>query len=177
MLLAFIKKLFSKKPTHRDRYHVPTQGTGKVTILAYNRQRQLIWTETHHNLIVDKASDLMAGLLNPNSNLKGITHLAVGSGVGNGTLVDPEAEISSQTALRDELYRKAVTSTLVNANKMTLSTTFDFDEAIGNITEMGLFGGNATVLPNSGYMFNFKVFSAKPKDSTIQLGFIWEITL
>ena len=94
----------------------------------------------------------------------------------NTTLWDimdpPEAELTD-TKLVGEIYRKKFTSWCfvdendepqsTNTNILKLVTTFDEDEAVAPITEMGIFGGDAAEWnsgagKNSGFLFNRKAF-------------------
>ena len=139
------------------------------------------------NLIVTKASQLMAKRMRPGTSWgAGITHLEVGTGFGTGTAQNPQPENSAQTALRQPLARKAITSWTnldgsgnpagSDTNVLQLTTTFVENEANGALVEMGLFGGDATSTLGSGFMFNYKVFPAINKDNTMQLTLVWKLT-
>ena len=142
------------------------------------------------NLIVDKASILIAKRMAPgvvgSSWGAGINYLEVGTGVGTGTQQAPQAETSAATALRTALARKAITAwtcldtggnaTASETNIIQLSTTFNETEAVGALTEMGLFGGDASATPGTGYMFNFKTFSVWNKQNVMKLTIAWNIT-
>jgi hypothetical protein len=139
------------------------------------------------NLIVTKASQLMAKRMRPGASWgAGITHLEVGTGVGTGTAQAPQGENAAQTALRQPLARKAITSWSnldgsgnpagSDTNVLQLTTTFVENEANGALVEMGLFGGDATSTLGSGFMFNYKVFPAINKDNTMQLTLVWKLT-
>jgi hypothetical protein len=139
------------------------------------------------NLIVSKASDLMAKRMRPGTSWgAGITHLELGTGVGTGTTQAPQVENVAQTALRSPLFRKAITAwtylssagqpTATETNVLQLTTTFTENEAVGAIVEMGLFGGSAVTALGSGHMFNYKVFPVWNKQSGMQLTVIWKLT-
>lgn len=165
------------------------------------------------NLIVDKASVLMACRLAPGSHtgtndsgadtgtflLDGLQFLAVGVGILKNTalpydritnpvdtaqwdLQNPPTETLDTIKLRGEIFRKEFTSwTFVDVtgndvstptNVLKLVTTFYETEAVGPLTEMGLFGGNANdwnnaVGKDSGYMFNYKTFPVWNKPASI----------
>lgn len=148
---------------------------------------QLIGERHVKNLIVNKASDLMAKRMRPSTSWgAGITHLEVGTGVGSGTTQAPQVESATQTALRVPLARKAISSwtnldtggapTGSDTNVLQLTTTFVEAEANGAIVEMGLFGGDATATNGSGFMFNYKTFKVLNKDNTMQLTLVWKLT-
>jgi len=144
--------------------------------------------ESHEkNLIVDKASVFIAKRMRPGVTWgAGISYLEVGTGVGTGTTQAPQPESSAQTALRTALARKAIGAwtyidnsgnpTASETNIIEFTVTFVDTEANGAIVEMGLFGGDATITANSGYMFNYKVFPVWNKISGMQLTVTWRIT-
>lgn len=115
----------------------------------------VVYEDTVSNLIVDSASIFMARRSKPGTTWgTGIQFLAVGSGVGDGTYQVPEEAGVSQIALRQEIFRKAITSstfldgsdnaTETPTNKIQMTTTFSKTEAVGAIVEQGLLAGDAT---------------------------------
>ena len=123
-------------------------------------------------------------------NILGLQVLAVGVGVlvdptkpydkvtnpvdtSQWDYMNPPAESLTDTKLVGEIFRKPFTSwsfvdendqnSDVPTNILKLVTTFLETEAVGPITEMAIFGGNASDWAegsgaNSGYMFNRKSF-------------------
>lgn len=142
------------------------------------------------NLIVDMASTLIAKRMRPGASwAAGIGFLEVGSGVGTGTTQSPQIEDHTQVALRQAMARKAITAwtyldpsnnlavTAAETNVLQLTTTFLEAEAVGAITEMGLFGGDAVLgTLGSGYMFNSKAFGVWNKQNNMQLTIVWSLT-
>ena len=133
--------------------------------------------------------------------ISGLKYLAVGIGlledpslpydqktnpVSSGwNLQNPPEEKTTDTALVGELFRKEFTSwsfldndlpTSKPTNVLRLVTTFDVNEATGPLTEMGLFGGDATEKANSGIMFNYKTFAVWNKPADSQLTITWKLT-
>jgi len=138
----------------------------------------------------------------------GLQYLAVGVGILNNpnspydpivnpvntnqwNLQSPIAETLSDVKLRGEIFRKGFTSwNFVNidgsssttpTNVLQLVTTFVENEAVGPLTEMGLYGGSAQSWNNgsgkdSGYMFNYKTFSVWNKPSDARLTITWNLT-
>ncbi|MFW6014937.1 MAG: hypothetical protein ACOCRK_00705, partial [bacterium] len=102
----------------------------------------------------------------------------------------PEATVDQQI-LEGELFRKRFTSAcFIDSNGedtneptkiLKLVTTFDDNEAVGPITEMGLFGGDALDFGgngegrNTGYMFNYKTFAVWNKPEGARLTITWEL--
>lgn len=165
-------------------------GTYDATTDSFSPDTEIIKKADFPNLIVNKASILMARRMAPGSDVNmntgthiddGLQYLAVGTGVGTGDTQNPEAANLTQTALRSELFRKEFTSwTFVDAagnntttptNILKLATTFLEAEAVGALVEMGLFGGDATDAAGSGHMFNYKTFPVwnKPNDARLNV--------
>lgn len=148
------------------------------------------------NLIVNKASVLMARRMAPGSAVNvltgnhiadGFQYLALGTGVGSGTLQSPQEESLEQEILRAEIIRKEFsawqwlqsdgeTPSSEPTNIIELETTFNENEANNALVEMGLFGGNATSSANTGYMFNHKTFPVWNKQVGSILKIWWIIT-
>ena len=191
--------------------------TGKV-----EGATEIIAEKEVKNLIVDKASELMACRLAPGSHtgletggandgtylIDGLQFLAVGVGIlkdptlaydkitnpvdtANWDLQNPPEETLAATKLQGELFRKEFTSwTFLNpdgsessspTNVLKLVTTYLETEAVGPLTEMGLFGGNASDWENgtgkdSGYMFNYKTFPVWNKPADSRLSISWLLT-
>ncbi len=162
-------------------------GSFDVKKQEFTPDTKIISVKEEKNLIVNVASVLLCRRMYPGDDLvDGFQYLAVGTGYGTGTPLEPEAENSTYTTLRNEISRKVFTSTAylnttgevvpTYTNIQQLTTTFLEHEANGSIVEMGLFGGNATSTPDTGYMFNYKVFAAIPKDNNTRLTLIWSIS-
>lgn len=174
------------------------------------------------NLIVNKASILMACRLAPGSHtgaqsggandgtylIDGLQFLSVGVGILKDTtkpydritnpvdntkwdLQNPLAEQLADTQLRGEVFRKEFTSwsfvaadgsdSATPTNIVKLVTTFYETEAVGPLTEMGLYGGNAIDWSNgagkdTGYMFNYKTFPVWNKPADARLTITWKLT-
>lgn len=178
-------------------------AVGDVTLVMYrlddSGNQVVIKADTIRNLIVNKASTLMARRMAPNGDpatynpgtysnhiQNGFTHLALGSGVGTGTLQAPQESNVNLSTLRSEVFRKPITSwrfltadgaTSVNpTNVLELTTDVLESEAVAALTEMGLFGGDATNAANSGHLFNHKVFAVWNKPADARLKIIWKIS-
>lgn len=113
------------------------------------------------NLIVSKLGQLLAALMKNEAGISGILFHALGHGDASWDISVPSPGLTD-TTLYDEYYRKAPDSiqfldagdnpTATVANKILITTTFDFGEATGSVREQGLFGGNATAGLDSGFM-------------------------
>jgi hypothetical protein len=179
---GFISALsFTGEPEFVQMGDEPNQG-------YFRLPKSNIQKEMHvKNLIVSKASQFMAKRMRPGASWgAGIGYLEVGTGVGTGTTASPQPESLAQSILRSALARKAIDSwtyldgsnnpTASETNVIQLTTTFTELEAVGSIVEMGLFGGDATVTLNTGYMFNYKTFPVWTKTNEFKLAVIWKLT-
>lgn len=135
------------------------------------------------NKIVVGMTKLLAGLLKNDPTFNGgILFHAQGRG-------DPIFDVQlptpsfSETALRDEYFRKAPDSigylkddgSPADPGEVTsrilIQTTLDFGEANGEfIREQGLYGGPATAALDSGLLANLIFHRARFKDGTVKIG-------
>jgi hypothetical protein len=172
---------------------------GKIWIKTGNnltREQILQQPDIHFdNLIVDVCSELIAEwaimgntghIRSSVSDVPGILTLAVGTGAVGWDLQNPPSETASQTQLYGELTRKTFASvqyvdglgnpSVSRTNVIEFLTTFLEGEAVGPLVEMGLFGGNNSLLSNSGTMINCKNFPVINKSSTTQMSILWNLT-
>jgi len=145
------------------------------------------WTS---NIIVNTASVLIARLLKDNNEPDGgITFLAVGTGAPGWNLQNPPQPTNSQTQLNSEIARKAFSTqdvtfvdpetgdpTQIPTNILDFTATFAETEAVGALVEMGLFGGDATDVINSGTEVNYRTFPVINKTNSMTLTIIFRIT-
>lgn len=143
-----------------------------------------------HNIIVNTASILIARLLKDNQEPDaGISYLAVGTGAIGWNLQSPPQPTNTQTQLFSELTRKAFNTADVNfidpttGDPTTLPTgvvdfamTFAETEAVGSLTEMGLFGGDASDLRNSGTQVNYRTFPVLNKTNSMVMTITFRIS-
>ncbi|RKY78726.1 hypothetical protein DRQ07_07250 [candidate division KSB1 bacterium] len=142
-----------------------------------------------NNIIVNSASILIARLLKDNREPDGgITYLAVGTGAVGWNPQNPPQPTVTQTTLENEIARKAFTdvtfidpdtgdpTTTVPTNIVDYTATFAETEAVGPLVEMGLFGGNASGLLDSGTQINYRTFPVVNKTSSMTLTIIFRIT-
>lgn len=126
----------------------------------------------HRNTRMRAASLLLAQML-VDLNTPGITHLALGGGVGSGTLTYPQAPNVDRLTMRSEFNRVPVTSVtfddLTNAqgdtfvsgsrtNRLLVRTEVPLAEASDLITEVALFGGYGADVEDGGTMFAWTTF-------------------
>lgn len=139
----------------------------------------LIEERVYNNLVVDRCSTLIAGLMK--GALNGVQYFAVGSGSSSWNNSSLPSPATSDTQLLAETYRKAITSNDVKfidannkesatpTNRLQITVTFNESEANGELRELAIFGGNATATKNSGYMLNRKIHALIYKTSGMKL--------
>lgn len=153
-------------------------------------------TEKKHfkNLIVNDCALLISELLKSNGSVAGISHLAIGQGVGTGSLQLPTDPALTDHVLGDELFRKAVSISYntdvdtitdgTRTNVLDITCTFGVDEpnptepaTSSTLTEMGLFGGTGASSKDGGTMVNMKRFSVWNKPADALLTLTWRIKI
>lgn len=163
---------------------------GQFWLTLRDSQTGEILEERHnHNIIVNTASILIARLLKDNNEpAAGISYLAVGTG-GDWNLQNPPQPTNTQETLENEIARKAYTTEDVSfvdpttgehvstpTNVVDFTATFAETEAVGPLVEMGMFGGDATDLADSGTMVNYRTFPVINKTNSMTLTIIFRIT-
>lgn len=139
------------------------------------------------NLIVDSSALLMAQLMK-GEQVPGVTHVAVGTGYGQaqgGTQQNPAPATPGMTKLENEIFRKAATVTFntseatvtdgTRTNVLEVVVEFGQGEAVGALTEMGLFGGSGASSKDGGTMINAKRFSVWNKPDNATLKWTWRL--
>lgn len=126
-----------------------------------------------YNLIVNNFGVLIASLMKQDSTYKDNTmYWAVGTGTTEASVLD--------TGLETEVYRKAIIAgdmsymsggspSVSPTNQLRIIVTFGELEANYDLTEFGIFGGNASATVDSGVMINHKVHTTISKTSSFQL--------
>ena len=154
---------------------------------------------------VNSSNNYVPGVTTGEYESCGLKYLAVGVGICvNSTqiydevtnpvdiskwqLQNPPAETITTNQLYGELYRKEFTdwkfldgsgnpTSNIATNILLLSTTFLENEAVGPLTEMGLFGGDsASLTRNTGHQFNYKTFRVWNKPDDARLSVVWKLT-
>ncbi|MCI0478765.1 MAG: hypothetical protein L0Y55_21180 [Anaerolineales bacterium] len=113
-----------------------------------------------------------ARLLANAPGLNGGLYCAVGSGgaAWDANLPTPDARV---TQLAHEIYRKPLDLMKAAAydattHTLTLNITLGAGEGVGILREFGIFGGDVTAAPNSGFLINYKIHAPiEKKESDI----------
>lgn len=136
-----------------------------------------------YNIVVDKASTLIAALLKGEAGFSGIGFWEVGSGNSSWSDTAPPTPLKGDSALLQPLYRKAILPedikfitdvdavTLTPTNRLEVKVKFGVNEANGYLREFGIFGGKGAVIGTlgSGYMINRKTHGVIYKTVSIEL--------
>lgn len=177
---------------YRLRYEESTRPLkGQYRMILKDSTGRIIEERDGKNIIVNAASVLIARLLKDNREPGGgITYLAVGTGAPGWNLQNPPQPTNTQTALFNEIARKAFTTedvsfidpttgdpTTVPTNVVDYTATFAETEAVGPLVEMALFGGDATDIPGqSDTEINYRTFPVINKQNSMTLTIIFRIT-
>jgi hypothetical protein len=176
----------------RLKYEEKTNGLkGEYKIVLREASTGRILEErVGHNIIVNTASILIARLLKDNQDpTAGISYLAVGTGGVGWNLQNPPQPTNTQIKLNNEIARKAFTTddvsfidpdtgepVLIPTNVVDYTITFAETEAVGPLVEMGLFGGDATDLTDSGTEVNYRTMPVINKSNSMTLTITFRIT-
>jgi len=106
----------------------------------------------------------------------GSTGLITYMGLGTGSVDGGNAPSAGDTTLNDELYRKQISTATVDSVEVTFRTFYNTSEAIGTLTEIGLFGDDATATVDTGTLFARVAFS-KEKTDQETLTVDWAVTI
>lgn len=159
---------------------MPRKIVGEVTDrLIDAKSGEVLDERVYQNLVVNTCSTLIAGLMK--GAMSGVQYFAVGSGSSswsNENLPSPEV---GDVKLLNETFRKTITAgdvifidseneeSTVPTNRLQIKVTFNENEANGELRELGIFGGNATAIKDSGYMLNRKIHALIYKTSGMKL--------
>lgn len=164
---------------------------GEFWVKLHDANTGHLLEERHgNNIIVNSASVLIARLLKDNNEPEaGISYLAVGTGASGWNLQNPPQPTNTQTALENEIARKAFTTedvsfidpetgdpTVVPTNVVDYTATFAETEAVGPLVEMGLFGGDANDQVDTGTQVNYRTFPVINKTNSMTLTIVFRIT-
>lgn len=174
---------------------------GEIIDRIYDTKGNLIEERKGENLVVNSFLDLIACLLKNTDGFEGIQYWAIGSGddswdlmdsIPSPTLGDTKLEYYDPTTgitKNTEIGRVAISNdeiTFLNDDFSTatgvthilqIKHTFDENTCNGPWREFGIFGGNATSSPDSGYMINHRTHALLTKSSEMIVDRIMRFTL
>jgi len=138
-------------------------------ILTDSNSRVLQNSGWRPNLIVHTCNVLLAALLKRHKDLKGILYLAIGEGENNWDSSRP-APLPTTTRLAKEvsrnklvegqiLYLNAAGQSETPTNQLEITTLFKGEDFASDqpLREFGLFGGDATDDPDTGYLIDYVI--------------------
>ncbi len=148
---------------------ISLKGRFKDSLYTPNNEmvKDFLWQS---NIIVYRSLDLVANLLKNQPGMNGVLYLAVGEGA-EGWNENLPTEQPSTRQLVKEIFRKKIDPSIAisyseEAKRLIINVEFDSDEAVGILREFGLFGGDATEAPNSGFLINYKIHPKIDKTAT-----------
>jgi len=142
-----------------------------VTVISENVKTGEIKVLDTHNIACTVGKNSLASRMV--GAIKGnVTYFAVGTGASTGG----DAPAVGDTALNTELYRKQISVRSATGNVATFRIFFNVNEANGTLTEIGLFGDDATVTADSGTLFA-RAAITKTKTDSETLTIDWDLTI
>ncbi len=129
--------------------------------------REPLETPWQSNLVVYRGLDLIGALLCNHPGLAGIAYLAVGRGDPAWDAEAPPAD-RGRTSLTDEMFRVRLRpgKTLTydrESGQVHVRVTIGRGKATGTLRELGLYGGDASARPGTGFLVNHKAHAAIEK--------------
>ena len=136
------------------------QITSNVKIIKENvKTGEVDIRELHNIACTAGAESLTARLVGAERGQ--VTYLAVGTGAVTGG----DEPVIGDTALETELYRKQISVRSSSGTTASFRIFFNTSEANGSITELGLFGDDASATTDSGVLFARAAESITKTDS------------
>lgn len=146
-----------------------------------------------HNEITPGFSNLIARLCLQNDEPGGgLLYAGVGSGDGSWDPLNPPAPTGNETGMVSEFFRKSwsaayfvdefgtpqtvAAAIAANLNTVDFEVSFSEGEAVGLITELGIWGGDATATLGSGSLCDYETIAGIPKPANATLSFIFRWT-
>lgn len=145
--------------------------TGKITMCFFDILTRKKRIKIYKNLIPNTGLNAIVRRLanaGTKTNEGVITYGAVGLGTTAATATD--------TILENEYYRKEIANATISASILYIYTYFTPTQAVGSLKEFGLFGEDATSLPDTGTLFQ-RVIIDEEKIATEALTIESTITL
>jgi hypothetical protein len=137
------------------------------------------------NLIVE-TGDILVASLAKGEPIPAVTHMALGSGLPWWDTSNPPVPVRSDSYLKAEYYRKAITSTQFVLSDGTPSanptmivdfvTSFAEGEPTGALMELGLFGGTDADVINGGYLLAYRIIPIWNIGADVAITFVWRVT-
>lgn len=137
---------------------------GNINIKKFNSNNELIDSVSYPNLVVNAGKDFIAQRIAGNTRL--ISHIGVGSGTS--------AAVSGDTNLEIELERNNISTPSVSNTAITFVASFGDSNAVGTLSEAGLFNGR---YPENSTMICRTVFPGYAKTSSETIALSWTLTV
>lgn len=136
---------------------------GHVSFDLYDGDGKLKLHREVDNLVVQTGRELIASQL-AEEDIGKPTHMAIGE--------DDTEPVLSDTTLRSEIARVALTSTERTGNTVVYEATFPPTVGTGEIVEAGIFNADT-----AGVMLNRAIFGVITKESADTLSIMWSVSI
>lgn len=141
-------------------YNIEMKLVGNVKIIKENvKTKEVEIRELHNISCTAGAESLVARMVGAERGQ--VTYFAVGTGAVTGGDVPAVGD----TTLETELFRKQISVRSSSGTTASFRIFFNTSEANGSITEIGLFGDNASAAADSGVLFARAAESITKTDS------------
>ena len=128
---------------------------------------EVLRKERIHNLVVTSGRNLVRDLLNSDTGLSGLTHIAISTSTS--------AEITTDTGIGTEVHRGAITQKTASAANLNCKYYLPSGSANGyTITKIGLFGNGATTSTGTGAFYAEGLFTGIAKTASVTVTFSWD---
>ena len=158
-------------------YNIPMENisqkiTANVKAVFHNVITGEDFVIEKHNISCTAGKESTANRLAGGTNKGVVTYLALGTGAVTGG----DTPDATDTQLVTELIRKLISVRSASGLVASFRTFFNTSEANDTLTEIGLFGDDASVTANSGVLYARAAIS-KTKTSSETLTIDWAITV
>lgn len=138
---------------------------GNINLKKYDENGRLIDTLSYPNLVVNTGKQFIASRLAANTSL--ISHIGLGEGISG--------VVPSDTGLEIEIDRANLSTTpTVTGTEITYTATFGAANAVGTLSEAGLFNGANT---QNSTMVCRTIFPEYEKLSNEAVSISWTLTI
>ena len=144
---------------------------GNVKILKRNIDTEEVEIKTLHNVSCTLGAESLAARM-VGAERGQVTYFALGTGANTGG----DAPSEDDTELVSELVRKQISVRTVSGDTASFRIFFNTSEGNDTLTEIGLFGDDATVTADSGVLFARAAIDVEKTDSET-LTIDWSLTV
>lgn len=148
------------------------KATGIVHLQHFDSTGALLAEQTVHNLVVTTGLNHIAARLSDTTPPNQMSHMALGTGLGDGTATAPSASDTSLEAQAGTRQSLTTAGGSISGAEITYSATFGTTNAVGRLVEAGVFNASS-----SGTMLCRTTFGEINKAVGDTLSITWKITV